>query len=99
MLSRALAAMGHEVVIAAPEGSVLAERAARMGLETFEEPRFLKTKHLASAASDTAALHRFLSRRPFDILDAHGSQDVWTAATALKWGRHPLPLVFTRHNT
>lgn len=99
MLSRALAEMGHEVVIAAPAGSILAERAARTGLETFEEPRFLKSKHLVSAASDAAILHRFLSGRSFDVVDAHGSQDVWAAAAALKWGRHPLPLVFTRHNT
>ncbi|MCI0566933.1 MAG: glycosyltransferase family 4 protein [Acidobacteria bacterium] len=99
MLSRSLMESGHEVVIAAPAGSMLAEKASRSGLETFEEPRFLKSKHLASAMRDATSLHRLLLRRQFDLLDAHGSQDLWTAAAALKLGRHALPLIYTRHNT
>ena len=99
MLSLGLAQRGHEVVIAAPAGSVLADRAVRAGLETFEEPRFLKSNNLLSALRDAASLHRLLRRRPFDLLDAHGSQDLWAAVAAVRLGRHPLPLVYTRHNT
>jgi glycosyltransferase involved in cell wall biosynthesis len=99
MLSRSLVESGHEVVIAAPAGSMLAEKASRWGLETFEEPRFRKSKHLASAMRDASCLHRLLQRRQFDLMDSHGSQDLWAAAAALKLGRHALPLIYTRHNT
>lgn len=99
MLSRVLVEKGHEVVIAAPAGSMLAEKARRWGLETFEEPRFLKSKHLVSSLCDITCLHRLLERRRFDLLDAHGSQDLWASAAALNLGRHALPLIYTRHNT
>jgi glycosyltransferase involved in cell wall biosynthesis len=99
MLSRSLSEQGHEVVIAAPAGSLLAERARQWGLETFEEPRFLKSKHILSAVRDASCLHHLLLRRKFDLLDAHGSQDLWAAAAALRLGRQPLPLIYTRHNT
>jgi glycosyltransferase involved in cell wall biosynthesis len=99
MLSRSLSESGHEVVIAAPAGSILAEKARRWGLETFEETRFLKTKYLASAMRDVTCLHRLLQRRQFDLLDAHGSQDLWAAAAALRLGRHAPALIYTRHNT
>ena len=36
MLSLGLARRGHRVVISAPEGSILAERARKAGIETFE---------------------------------------------------------------
>jgi len=99
MLSRSLVQSGHEVVIAAPSGSMLAERARRWNLETFEEPRFLKSKHVASAIRDVTCLQRLLQRRRFDLLDAHGSQDLWAAAAALRLGGHAIPLIYTRHNT
>ena len=99
MLSKSLVESGHEVVIAAPAGSMLAEKAARWGLETFEEPQFRKSKHLVSAMRDASCLHRLLQRRQFDLLDSHGSQDLWAAAAALQWGRQGLPLIYTRHNT
>jgi glycosyltransferase involved in cell wall biosynthesis len=99
MLSRALVESGHEVVIAAPAGSMLAEKARRWNLETFEEPRFLKSKHVASALRDVTVIRRLLQRRPFDLLDAHGSQDLWAAAAALRLGGHTMPLIYTRHNT
>jgi len=99
MLSRGLVESGHEVVIAAPSGSLLAEKARRWGLETFEEPFFLKSKHFASAMRDVTCLQRLLRRRQFDLLDAHGSQDLWASAAALKFGRHAIPLIYTRHNT
>ena len=99
MLSQGLARRGHRVVIAAPEGSVLSARAREAGLETFEEPRFLKSKHILSGLGDAAALGRLLGSRHFDLIDAHGSQDLWASALARRIGRRPVPLVFTRHNT
>ena len=99
MLSEGLARRGHRVVIAAPQGSVLSARAREAGLETFEEPRFLKSKHLLSGLRDAASLGRFLESRHFDLIDAHGSQDLWASALARRIGRRPVPLVFTRHNT
>jgi glycosyltransferase involved in cell wall biosynthesis len=99
MLSQGLARRGHRVVIAAPEGSLLAARARESGLETFERVRFLKSKHLISGLRDVLALSRFLNDERFDLIDAHGSQDLWDAALARRWGRHDLPLVYTRHNT
>ncbi len=99
MLSVALARRAHHVVIAAPRGSMLAERARAVGLETFEEPRFLKTKHFISAVRDARQLARLLRARRFDLVHAHGSQDLWAAAAALRFARRSVPLVFTRHNT
>ncbi len=99
MLSRGLAERGHRVVIAAPEGSVLSARAREAGLETFEEPRFLKSRHILSGIRDAASLGRLLRSRHFDLMDAHGSQDLWASALARRISGRPLPLVFTRHNT
>ena len=99
MLSLGLARRGHEVVIAAPAGSILAARAHQAGLETFEEPRFLKSRHVLSGLRDSAALKRLLGSRRFDLVDAHGSQDLWASVLARRLGGHSLPLVFTRHNT
>ena len=82
MLSQDLARLGHRVVIAAPAGSILAGRARQAGLETFEEPRFLKTKHILSALRDAAALNGLLRSRRFDLVDAHGSQDLGASALA-----------------
>ena len=99
MLSQGLARRGHRVTLAAPAGSLLAARAREAGLETFEEPRFLKTKHVLSGMRDAASLGRFLKSRSFDLVDAHGSQDLWASALARRIRRCPVPLVFTRHNT
>jgi glycosyltransferase involved in cell wall biosynthesis len=99
MLSLGLARRGHRVVIAAPPGSRLAVRARESGIPTFEEVRFLKSKHVVSGFRDAAALSRLLHRERFDLMDAHGSQDLWASALARRLGRHSLPLIFTRHNT
>jgi len=99
MLSEGLRERGHEVVLAVPAGSMLAQRAREAGLETFEEPHFRKTKHLVSAWHDARVLDAFLRRRPMDLVDAHGSQDLWAVAAGHKLGRHRIPLLYTRHNT
>jgi glycosyltransferase involved in cell wall biosynthesis len=99
MLSLGLARKGHRVVIAAPKDSTLSVRAKAAGLETFEEARFLKTSHLASAVRDSVSLKALLHSRAFDLVDAHGSQDLWATAAARWLQASPVPLVFTRHNT
>jgi glycosyltransferase involved in cell wall biosynthesis len=99
MLSQGLAGLGHRVVIAAPRGSLLADRARSAGLPTLEGLAFRKTKHLASAGRDALALARHLRREAYDLIDAHGSQDLWTCVAARALARARVPLVFTRHNT
>lgn len=99
MLSLGLGQRGHQVVIAAPTGSILAQRAREAGIETFEEACFLKSKHVASALRDAVKLARLCRHRGFDLIDAHGSQDLWAAALGRRIAGRRFPLVFTRHNT
>jgi len=99
MLSHGLAERGHEVTIAAPRGSTLALRAREAGLATFEEAAFRKPKHLLSALRDVRALADHLRRCPYELIDAHGSQDLWTTVLARRCAGTRAPLVFTRHNT
>ncbi|HYV85671.1 MAG TPA: glycosyltransferase family 4 protein [Patescibacteria group bacterium] len=100
MLSQGLSSRGHEVVVAAPRGSVLAERARAAGLQTFEEASFRKPRDLASAFADVRRLATHLDAARYDLVDAHGSQDLWTTVLARRrLGAHAPPLVFTRHNT
>jgi glycosyltransferase involved in cell wall biosynthesis len=99
MLSRGLRDRGHEVTIAAPRGSLLAARAREAGLPTFEEADFRKPKHLLSALNDVRALQHHLRRSVYDLVDAHGSQDLWSVVLARRFSGSRVPLVFTRHNT
>jgi len=99
MMSRLLAEQGHEVVMATPAGSMLSERARAAGLATFEAVAFRKSKHLLSAWRDASRLARHLVERGYDLVDAHGSQDLWACLLARRLARARLPLVFTRHNT
>ena len=100
MLCRGLKDRGHQAVIAAPAGSVLAARARDAGLETFHGAAFRKPKHLASTWSDLRRLRAHLASGRYDLIDAHGSQDLWTTVVARRFMAAPRPpLVFTRHNT
>jgi len=90
---------GHHVVVGTPAGSILSRRAKDMGLETFEECSFPKMKRFHKVCRDTMILIRYLRRRKFDLIDAHGSQDLWVATFARSAGCWGLPMVFTRHNT
>ena len=99
MLSRDLAARGHRVTLAVPRGSMLAARAREAGLDVFDAVEFRKPKFLLRAARDVTALAGHLRGRRYDLIDAHGSQDVWTCVAARKLAGRTAPLVFTRHNT
>ena len=57
-MSRVMAAGGHDVVLAAPPGSMLAGRARQAGLQVFEGLAFRKPKFLLDALHDTGALAR-----------------------------------------
>jgi glycosyltransferase involved in cell wall biosynthesis len=99
MMSRSLAARGHRVTIAAPPGSLLAGRAREAGLPVFDLPAFRKPKFLRSAVRDVAVMARHLKSERYDLIDAHGSQDLWTCVAARRFAGRTSPLVFTRHNT
>jgi len=99
MMSRALAARGHQVTVAAPRGSLLAARAREAGLPVFDASRFRKPKFLHSALRDVAVMARHLKSERYDLIDAHGSQDLWTCVAARRFAGRTAPLVFTRHNT
>jgi glycosyltransferase involved in cell wall biosynthesis len=99
MMSRLMAQRGHRVTLAAPRGSMLAARAAEAGLPVFDTPAFKKPKFLIDAARDVAAMARHLRAQRYDLIDAHGSQDLWTCVVARRLAGRTAPLVFTRHNT
>ncbi len=90
---------GHQVVVGTPAGSILSRRARDMGLETFEKCSFPKMKRFPKVCRDAMILGGYLRKRTFDLIDAHGSQDLWVATFARSAGRWNLPMVFTRHNT
>jgi L-malate glycosyltransferase len=100
MMSRVMAEMGHRVTVAAPRGSILAERSREAGLEVFDEVEFKKPKFVRSALRDVRSLMEHIGSRRYDLIDAHGSQDLWTCVAARRLtGQRSCPLVFTRHNT
>jgi glycosyltransferase involved in cell wall biosynthesis len=99
MMSEGLAARGHEVTLAVPPGSVLGARARAAGLSVFEGAEFRKPKHVVGLARDVGRLAAHLGATPYDLVDAHGSQDLWTTVIARRRAARALPLVFTRHNT
>jgi len=99
MLCIGLVRRGHRVTIAAPAGSILSARARQAGIETFEEPRFLKSKHLVSAFRDAMGVSRFLRSRDFDLINAYGSQDLWVSVLARAMSRAALPVVYSRLNS
>jgi glycosyltransferase involved in cell wall biosynthesis len=99
MLSRLLAERGHRVTLAVPRDSLLAERARQAGLPVFDRLELRKPKHLVKALRDAFRLAGHLRSEPYDLIDAHGSQDLWTCALARRLAGIRVPLVFTRHNT
>lgn len=104
MAASGLVARGHEVTLAVPPGSILAERARAAGLRTFEECHFRHPRHVRRALADRRALLRHLAAERYDLVSAHGSQDLWTSVLALRPPfRRARPgdplLLYTRHNT
>jgi glycosyltransferase involved in cell wall biosynthesis len=98
MTAEGMAKRGHEVTLAVPPGSILAERARAAGLRTFEEAHFRHPRHVVRALADRRALARHLEAERYDLVVAHGSQDLWTSVLA-RPAAGGLPLAYTRHNT
>jgi len=95
---RGLVERGHEVTLAVPEGSVLAERAAGTGIRIFTGAQFTRGFRPRKVARDVRALRRLLREGDFDLIHTHGSQDSWAVTFALI-NFHPRPVVLrTRHN-
>jgi glycosyltransferase involved in cell wall biosynthesis len=99
MMAQGLRDQGHSVVVVAPPGSLLADRARAAGLRTYEALAFRKTRHLAAALRDAVSLAGHLRSGGYDLLHAHGSQDLWTCVAARHLAGIRPPLVYTRHNT
>ncbi|MBI3736837.1 glycosyltransferase, partial [Candidatus Sumerlaeota bacterium] len=95
---RGLATRGHEVTIAAPEGSELAARARAAGLNVFGDVRFTRGFRARSVWRDIGKLRGLFRAANFDIIHTHGSQDSWAVAYSLLNYR-PRPIILrTRHN-
>jgi glycosyltransferase involved in cell wall biosynthesis len=105
MAAVGLQARGHQVTLAVPPGSLLGQRARQAGLATFEECHFRHPRHIRRALADRRALMRHVRMQRYDVVSAHGSQDLWTSVASLRGpfrgSRSPGDprLVFTRHNT
>ena len=104
MVAEGMAKRGHDVTLAVPPGSILGERARAAGVRTFEEAHFRHPRHVVRALADRRALARHLESTTYDLVVAHGSQDLWTTVFARMslepaGGARLPPLAYTRHNT
>ncbi len=87
------------MTVAAPPGSVLAERSRDAGMATFTEARFLRLKFLRSTWRDVRALRRHLRQDRPDIIHTNGSQDTWALALARRGLAPRIPMLMSRHNS
>lgn len=95
---RGLVERGHEVTLAVPRDSALAERAAGTGIRVFTGAQFTRGFRPRKVGRDVRALRRLLREGDFDLIHTHGSQDSWAVTFALV-NFHPRPVVLrTRHN-
>jgi glycosyltransferase involved in cell wall biosynthesis len=94
-----LAARGHEVVLAVPEGSKLMERATAAGLECWRGLQVKPPAQLHRFLGDLRRLRAGLARWRPDIIHCNGSPDSWLvfALRAVAPGPMP-PVVRTKHN-
>jgi len=99
LLARALHQRGHQVVVACPKGSALAEWCQTAEMTHFTNARFLKHRHFLSMRRDVRCLHTHLTQHPPDIIHTNGSQDTWALALARRKLRTPMPIVMSRHNS
>ncbi len=99
LLAGALRQAGHGVLLAAPPGSVLAERATEARIDVTTACRFPRGFRPARLARDVAALRRIVHRNGTQLVHAHGSQDGWLAAATRILCRECYALVRTKHNS
>jgi glycosyltransferase involved in cell wall biosynthesis len=84
---------GHQLTIAAPPETAIAQAAGRMGIPV--APLGIRRRRL----TDLSSVRRWLAtNRPrIDVLNTHSSTDSWLAALACATMRDPPPIVRTRH--
>ncbi len=98
-VARGLQKKGHHVIIAAPKGATLIERAKKEGISVFDDLRLPKKFNPVTYVKEVARFRRLIKEQGINVVHTHGSQDTWTAVVAA-WLVRPRPLVVrTRHNT
>src|SRR5450631_259315 len=91
--ARGMLERGHEVTIAAPPETAIAQMARRMGIPLL--PLAVRRKRLV----ELAAVRHWLAGtgKRVDVLNTHSSTDSWLAALACATLRDAPPIVRTRH--
>ena len=99
LVARLLAERGHEVAIACPEGSWLAERAEAAGLQTETQFRFSRGFTPFDFSRDVLEARKMMRRLKPDVIHANGSQDHWIMTVARNLFGLPPAIVRTKHNS
>ena len=89
--ARGMRRRGHDVQLAAPAASRIAQEASRYGVPCIEVA--IARKGLGGML----AMRGLLSRAGFDVVNTHSSTDTWLAALACRTLRHAPQIVRTRH--
>jgi len=98
-LGKLLTECGHEVIVATPKGSWLAERAVEMGLRVEDGFHFSPGFSPIHILRDLIEAHRIIREIDPDIIHANGSQDHWVMATARRIFGGRAAVVRTKHNS
>lgn len=93
-----LRAVGHEVTVSGPKGSMLVERAVARGFKVFDDIRLKSGFRPHLIWQDVMALRRHFEQVKYDVVDTHGSQDTWAVRYALIGVKHQPAFIRTRHN-
>ena len=99
LLCKGLKERGHHVIIAAPKGATLIERAKEEGIPTYDDLEFPKKFKPHVILSEIIKLKRLIEKEDIQIVHTHGSQDTWAATIAAKFARNRPLVIRTRHNT
>ncbi|MDP8256200.1 MAG: glycosyltransferase family 4 protein [Candidatus Alcyoniella australis] len=91
LLSLGLVQRGHDVTIACPPGSQLAQRAARAGLDVFEI-RMKKEYDLPAVFK----LHKLMLERRIEVVNPHKPNPFSLASPAAAWAKVPVLVVSRR---
>lgn len=90
---------GHEVAIAAPEGAVLGQKCAPLGIDVWPGYRMRPPILLPIFFSDLARFRRDVARWKPDLIHLHGSQDTWLCVAAKRRvGAGFPPIIRSKHN-
>jgi glycosyltransferase involved in cell wall biosynthesis len=95
-LSAGLSARGHEVVIAAPGGSDVAQASVEAGFEVRDIP-LVGPLHPLKDPAAIAAIRAIVRGRGFDLVHAHGFKAGFVGRLGARLGGN-VPFVLTAHN-